>query len=336
MHEARRASGLALTCLSVLGVAGDAVMTRLMELQGATSLATLGAKATITGTLTLLAATWLDGGTHAVITGLMSAPWHALAAAILQGAVQAGFTLSFLLTDPARALLMTNLNPLWAALAGKVFLGDILPGRTVGALALAFLSVGVIFIPDIFAAPAAKVTSASTLPGDFCALATGVSLAGYLTVIRHAALRRPEAKLTACAGLGALGTGGIALAVVTARTPNVLASLPPPFWAIAVLDGAGISSSVVFMNLALLRITGTEVALIFLSQVPIAPFLAYLVLGLVPSSWTVGGGSALLAVLALHEVLGMAASSSHHVAPDVPLPSRAYLAKVRAGDPLLL
>ena len=63
--------------------------------------------------------------------------------------INAGFTISLLKVDPAKALLLISLNPLWAALQGKLLLGDPLPRRTVVAQLLSLLSTVVVFMLDL-------------------------------------------------------------------------------------------------------------------------------------------------------------------------------------------
>ena len=60
-----------------------------------------------------------------------------MAAIVPQAAVNIGFTFSFVHTTAAHALLLINVNPLWCAVLGRVWLGDALPWHTVAALWLA-------------------------------------------------------------------------------------------------------------------------------------------------------------------------------------------------------
>ena len=49
--------------------------------------------------------------------------------------------------DPASALILTSLAPLWAALLGALLFDEPVSGRTLGALALALTSVVIAFAP---------------------------------------------------------------------------------------------------------------------------------------------------------------------------------------------
>ena len=74
--------------------------------------------------------------------------------------------------------------------------------------------------------------------------------------------------------------------------------------------------------------TGTEVALVLLLQVPLSPLLVYLGVGEAPTVWVIIGGGLLLLVLLSHEVLGMMATA-RAAAVDVGAES------ARPGKPLL-
>ena len=73
--------------------------------------------------------------------GLGRGVGHVIAATSCQAVQSMGYSLAYVLTDPATALLLTSLNPLWAALFGWRLLGDALPSRTIVALGCAVLAV---------------------------------------------------------------------------------------------------------------------------------------------------------------------------------------------------
>ena len=73
---------------------------------------------------------------------------------------------------------------------------------------------------------------------------------------------------------------------------------------------SAIASAYVLQNLALRELSGTEVALVLLLQVPLGPLAVFVGIGVAPGPYTVAGGALLLGVLALHEVAGMRAEVS--------------------------
>ena len=106
---------------------------------------------------------------------------------LLMGFVQAciviGFATSVALTDPARALFLQALSPLWAALIGFC-IGDGLRRRTAVSLVLCFGSVCLMALgKGDKQAIGARSWRMQTL-GDLIAALTGCCMAAYLTMLR--------------------------------------------------------------------------------------------------------------------------------------------------------
>lgn len=345
--------------LAIAKVAPDPLFTRLMEanrkpqpsdgLLGA-GLVITAWKAGLLGVLCLAVAVWREGGVGQLFRGLSTGVSHVALVAVTQGAAQLGFTLSFLLTDAATALLIISLNPLWAALLGFCCLRDALPCHTVCALLFACLSVGVVFLPDLLALRPATSALATNAPamatagaegptaerdtsalGALAAFGTGLCLAGYLTTIRHAVTRCPRANMLAGAGLGALLAALVALAASEGQaSPWILRGTAPPFLPLALADAASLTAAYVALAIAPTLLTGTEVAIVLLIQVPLSPLLVYLVLHEAPTPWTIGGGAILLATLAVHELVG--ARGRGQTKPDAD-PADATVVAERDAEP---
>jgi len=320
---AARWRGNLLGLFAVLCFSPDAALVQLIE-PHRTPQGTVNAALTImcwktgfSGVLNLIAAVVLDGGLRPLLDGLRSGPGHVLLATLFQCTNQIGFTMSFLLADPAIALLLISLNPLWAALLGWLTLGEALPCRTIVALLVALLSLAVVFFPELVPSAGAIQSDpgAGSSVGTAFALGTGLSVALYITVVRHAATRCPKASMSASAGLGALAAALLATAATALRDASVLKGLDAKFWLYSGLDALTVAVAYVLQNLALRLITGTELALILLLQVALGPLFVYLVVGVAPAFWTVLGGSLLLAVLALNELAGMRAERAAVATP---------------------
>jgi drug/metabolite transporter (DMT)-like permease len=102
----------------------------------------------------------------------------------VQAVIDIGFTLSFVYTSAAVALLLINLNPLWGAIIGKIVLNDVLPIRTYVALVLALECMMIIFVPEVVSGEQNETTS--SLKGNMFSLFTGFMLAVYLSIVRKA------------------------------------------------------------------------------------------------------------------------------------------------------
>ena len=69
----------------------------------------------------------------------------------------------------------------------------------------------------------------------------------------------------------------------------------------------GVAMQLVFVNLALRYVTGTEVALVLLLQSALAPVAVFLGTGIAPTEWTVIGGAMLILTLLTHELISLKA-----------------------------
>ena len=251
--------------------------------------------------------------------------WYYLAAIPFQSTVDICFTLAFVYTTAAKALLLINLNPLWCAIIGRLFLGDKLPSRTYIALGCALCCMVIIFVPEVVTEKqnesmdgleveeegAAAIEDSSTsesndtsTKGNIIALFTGFVLAGFISIVRKGGKSSKEINLI---GAAALGAGVSSIVSLIVRKGNVL---PTPFWNASELwtfwlavvgQGFGIGIIFVTMTVAPRLITGAEIGLCVLLEAVLGPLFVFLAYGDVPSKWTLIGGSLLLLVLAIHE-----------------------------------
>jgi drug/metabolite transporter (DMT)-like permease len=124
--------------------------------------------------------------------------YYAMAVPV-QALIDIGFTLAFVYTTAANALLLIGLNPLWSALAGRLLLGDRLPPRTWAALVLALGCLLVILVPQATAKTTAEDEPAASageeaeavqpsVAGNLIALGTGLLLSAYITIARKAGM----------------------------------------------------------------------------------------------------------------------------------------------------
>ena len=229
------------------------------------------------------------------------------------------FTFSMILADPAKALLLISLTPLWAAVLGRLFLGDALPWRTVVALGLSMISVALVFVPRALEyLHGSGDAEHGTLTGDVLAITAGFAQAVVLCVNRHAALSgatRRGAPTMLATGLSSALACAVAIGLPCDASERTALGETPSFWACTphvwasaafllygALDAACVAGSYVAATLASRHITSPELALILLLEDVLGPLGVYLRFGVVPSAWTVGGGALLLFTLAAHEV----------------------------------
>ena len=137
----QRVQAVLIALLGVLSVSPDAMLLRSMHGLGASPADVAAAK--FCGVFVVMVALGAVRGAHRA--GL--APRHFVAAACCQVINQLCTTFSLLLTTTARALLIISFTPMWAALMGKLFLGEPLLLRTRVALALSIVAALTMFAP---------------------------------------------------------------------------------------------------------------------------------------------------------------------------------------------
>jgi drug/metabolite transporter (DMT)-like permease len=272
------------------------------------------------------------GGFRPLYLSMIEGRYYYAAAIPVQATIDMGFTMSFVYTTAANALLLIGLNPLWSAVAGRFFLGDPLPLRTYVALLLALGCILIILVPDVVernsgggpplanstaddlynnatqppeANSESQTTHGPSPKGNVIALFTGFLLAGYITIARKGGMSSKNINLVGAAALGATLSSMVALAV---RGAQVLPELfwtqqPYQFWLAVLGQGAGIGIVFVAMTVAPKYITAPEIGIFCLLEVVLGPLFVYFAYGDVPTKWTLIGGSLLLAVLAVHESL---------------------------------
>lgn len=237
--------------------------------------------------------------------------WYDAFALPVQSSKDLTFTFSFVYVSAANALLLINLNSLWCALLGRVFLGDILQKRTYIALVFVLCCMLIIFLPEVVERKlhdrelVEEVATAEVNEGagNIIAFAAGCLLAVYITIARKGGQSSKNINLTGAVSLGASLSCIISLVVTRGRV------LPASYWADDMwkfwlaASGLGFCFGAIFvtMTIAARFIKGAEIGIALLLEVVLGPLFVFAAYGDVPSKWTLIGGSLLLAVLAIHE-----------------------------------
>ena len=123
--------GVAICVLGCLLVTPDAALTRLSRSMGGTTWTILFWKLASQSA-------FLFGYAFRYTTVTLENPRLMVLLGLLSGLVPMGVTIAVLFTYAANALLAYSVDPLWGALLGWVFLGDLLPAFTLVALFGAF------------------------------------------------------------------------------------------------------------------------------------------------------------------------------------------------------
>lgn len=317
-----RTKGLLVMLSGVLIISPDAVMTRFLGEAGVDPWTIIFWKMLFALPVSTGFAIYYAGGPAKLKESVLEARYYYPIIVPLQACVDMCFTLSFVYTSAANALLLINLNPLWCAIAGRLILGDILPARTYIALFLSLCCILIIFVPEVVertrsssdSVPESEATEAEesmaqlgqAAPlGNIIAFFTGLGLAAYITIVRHGGLRERPVNLIGSTAFA------VALALIVSLAVRKGDVLPDSywtrphwqFWLVSIGQGIALGSIFIAITIAPRLITGAEVGLCVLLEAVLGPLFVYFAYGDIPSVWTIIGGSLLLAVLAVHESL---------------------------------
>jgi drug/metabolite transporter (DMT)-like permease len=266
------------------------------------------------GTIQLAAAVAESSARGETITALVAQArrsWKSVAVpTAFMLVTQGGFTTGLLETTAANAIMLFSLNPLWAALMGRVFLKDPVEKHTVVVMAIAFLAVALAFVPSVLwpegreGAEGSEGASQPTLHGDLVSLATGVTLAAFITGSRAGSLNDPFAPMGIAPALGSLGASLIATPVALSFMPSFDAHVfSPMFLAYIFIDAVLEAFYDVWMGQAAEHITSAEVALVLLLEIPLGPLFVFFSFREVPPWYTMIGCVVLLITLVTHGVM---------------------------------
>ena len=294
--------------LGVLAITPDAALLRWQRSDGASMPLILVWRYLLVSLFLFATALWLHGGIQPLLAGVAAAPRGLLAlAAVLQSLTNIFFTLSLILVEPAQALILISLSPVWAALLGRIVLGVSVDARTFATLTVALASVGIIYAPAILGfsdSKAATGPSHSSIPlVDVIPLATGVTMAAFVVVVRHLANSHPHASIPAIPAIGAAISCIGSLGFEVSRGANLLPPLYWNFWPALGLNALAVTAYYGGISSASKKIPPTEVAIAMLGETVLAPAWMFFCYGEVPSVYTIAGGALLLSALAVKELL---------------------------------
>jgi drug/metabolite transporter (DMT)-like permease len=214
-----RTKGLGIALFGVFCVSPDALLVRFLSTHGSDPWTIIFWKLLLSIPLSATFAIYEAGGVKKLINIISSGRGFYCAVVPVQSVIDIGYTLSFVYTSAAVALLLINLNPLWGAIIGKIVLKDALPLRTYIAMILALGCMLIIFIPEFISGEERSTTS---LTGNVISLFTGFLMALYLSIVRKAG--QYDISLVGGTPLGAFSSTIISAIITRGQV------LPSLFW----------------------------------------------------------------------------------------------------------
>ncbi|MEM6492406.1 MAG: DMT family transporter, partial [Pseudomonadota bacterium] len=227
------------------------------------------------------------GRAKPMAAAVRAAPALYLGAALLLSAGNILFLNGLRLTAVAHTLVIFATIPFWAALMGRITIGEAVARRTIVAMLIGAVGVGVL-------AAGAEGDAEASLLGDALSLAAAICVGGALVCCRRGG----------DVGMGpALVLAGLIGAVVSAS----MADFVTPSWTDAGLLLA--KSAVILPTAWMLFLAGTrtapaaEVGLLSIVETILGPLWAWAFIGPAPGVYAVIGGAIVLSGVALNAAL---------------------------------
>jgi drug/metabolite transporter (DMT)-like permease len=219
------------------------------------------------------------------LEAIRRAGWPAVLAGLCSAASSVFFILALSRVTVANALFITGITPFLTALGARAFLGEAVPLRAWGAMALAAAGVGVMLGDGL---------AVGELGGNLLALGSALSFAGQGLVLRA---NRQTDMLPAVLHAGVAGTLAALVALgLAGASPGVA---PRDLLLSLAMGGSSSAGGLVLFTRASRHLPAAELQLVATAELVLAPLWVWLGVGETPSGATLAGGFLiLLAILA--------------------------------------
>jgi drug/metabolite transporter (DMT)-like permease len=222
--------------------------------------------------------------------------WPGLAAGAFLACEFFFFIASLTRTTVANTFVLMSVSPFLAALAGRLFLGERVPGRTWFAMTVAFAGIVVMF---------ADAVDAGRVVGNLLALGVSCFFAAQVTVLRkyHATIDMLPQVMIA----------GVISIVVAAPLALPFSATPRDLGVLAVMGCVQLGIGCLLSVVASRTLTATQLGLLALLEPILGPLWVWALMGENPGSTALIGGAIVLSAVIVNEVvaaLRMRASAS--------------------------
>jgi len=220
---------------------------------------------------------------------LFSMGWPGLVSSLAWAAMLTCFMVALSLTTVANALLMFGVLPFFAAIAGRLFLGERVAPHTWLAIAGAAAGIGVMFHDSL---------RSGNVAGSLIALVVPFAAAANTVAVK---LGRGRVDLVPALLAGAAISVLVAwpFAGPFSATPRDLAL----YFGLAVFQLA--LPCVLLVRIVLPRLSAAEIGLLSLLEIVLGPLWVWLALGEEPGAAILTGGLVVLAAVALNEGISL-------------------------------
>ncbi|MDR9392703.1 DMT family transporter [Roseovarius sp. SYSU LYC5161] len=277
------AKGLLLTTLGVLFVVPDSLFVRLIDAQPMATAYWRGMTSGVMILLGLLAVQGLAGFRAVLRTG-----WPGAIYMILIGFTAPGFVLAVTNTSVANVVFIFASMPVFAAIFGRVFLGEGISRRMVLTMMGVFVGLGII-------AYGSSENAVASWKGDIFAVMVSASYAAALTAVR----RVKDVSMIPAIPLAYIGAGLVVWPFTQPMAPVATE------WPLFLGHGAFIAVATCFLTMGPRYISSAEVALLILLESVLAPLLVWAVVGEDPGRWALVGGAVVIGALMISNMVAL-------------------------------
>ena len=282
--------GLILTTLGVLFVVPDSLFVRLIEADPMVTAFWRGVSSGVIIFVGLLMVQGIRGYGAVLSTG-----WPGVIYIVLIGSTAPGFVMAITLTSVANVVFIFASMPIFAAIFGRVFLGEPFKRRMMLTMAVVMVGLGII----AYGSDASEIAS---WQGDLIALYVSAAYAAALTAVRKV----KDVSMIPAIPIAYIGAGLILLPFITPSAP-VAAQ-----WPLLLGHGAFIAIATCFLTLGPRYISSAEVSLLILLESVLAPILVWAVIGEDPGPWALIGGAVVIGALAVSNLVVLLRRSGRH------------------------
>ncbi len=227
------------------------------------------------------------------------APWHALRTAGLAGVLggvglvvaMGGSILAFQTTTVANAAFLLAASPFLAAILGKIVLAETVAPRTWGAIALALVGIFVMVSEGL---------SGGALTGNIAALSASLGFAAFSVSLRW---QRAQSSLPAVI-LGAIFAVAAGAHGAAAQGAPLIIPATDLMWCL-LMGAVTMAGGMTLYALGSRVVPSAELTLLSNTEVLLAPFWVWLVLGETASTATFAGGAIVLMAILFNAYSGV-------------------------------
>lgn len=283
----RYGTGVAIVLTAGILWSFQALMIRQIDVAGAWTVLTWRSLAMLP--VVVLFLTWRSGG--ALMPAMRKGGLAGVAGGVCLVAAMGGAILAFQTTTIANAAFVLAASPFLAAILGRVFLGERVTPRTWGAIGLALVGIFLMVREGL---------SGGALIGNLAALASALGFAAFSVALRW---RRVGDSLPASV-LGAVFAVGTGALVATQLGQPLLVPASDLMWC-ALMGLVTQAGGMILYTLGARVVPSAELTLLSNTEVLLAPFWVWLILGETASSATLIGGMVVLAAILVNALGGM-------------------------------